>query len=130
MSLETICKAVQYHLDQATTNPVSVGFRRPGTAVPAVVWEITGAQASRAMPGTDQNLWTVTVEVNVFGSTTLAISQELDKICTQLNGVETHTNTATIVCTDAAVSFRTESLADGAEGDERVGTLTLTLQGI
>lgn len=129
MSLETICKAVAYHLDKATTNPVSVGFRRPGTVVPAVVWEITGAQATRAMHGGDTGMWIVTVEVNIFGSTTLAVAKEADKVCGQLNGIETHTDTATIICTDAAVSFRTESLADGAEGDERVCTLTLTLQG-
>ena len=130
MSLETIAKAVQHHLDAATSNPVSVGMRRPTTNTPAVVWEITGAQASRAMPGTDQNLWVVTVEVNIYGDTTLAVAQEADKICAQLDGVETQAGTAKIVCTDAGVSFRTESQADGSEGDERVCTLTLTIQGI
>jgi len=130
MSLETVCKAVQYHLDQATTNPVSVGMRRPTTQTPAIVWEISAAQASRAMPGTDQNLWLVTVEVNIYGDTTLAVAQEADKICAQLNGVETQAGTAKIVCTDASVAFRTESQADGSEGDERVCTLTLSLQGI
>ena len=130
MSLETVCKAVQYHLDQATTNPVSVGMRRPTTQTPAIVWEISAAQASRSMPGTDQNLWLVTVEVNIYGDTTLAVAQEADKICAQLNGVETQSGTANIVCTDASVAFRTESQADGSEGDERVCTLTLSLQGI
>jgi hypothetical protein len=130
MSLETVCKAVQYHLDQATTNPVSVGMRRPTTQTPAIVWEISAAQASRAMPGTDQNLWLVTVEVSIYGDTTLAVAQEADKICAALNGVETQAGTANIVCTDASVAFRTESQADGSEGDERVCTLTLSLQGI
>jgi len=130
MSLETVCKAVQYHLDQATTNPVSVGMRRPTTQTPAIVWEISAAQASRAMPGTDQSLWLVTVEVSIYGDTTLAVAQEADKICAQLNGVETQDGTADIVCTDASVAFRTESQADGSEGDERVCTLTLSLQGI
>ena len=130
MSLETICKAVQYHLDQATANPVSVGMRRPTTQTPAVVWEITGAQSTRVMPGTDKDHWTVTVEVQIFGDTTLAVTQEADKICAQLNGVETQAGTADIVCTDAGVSYRTESQADGSEGDERVCTLTLTIQGI
>jgi len=130
MSLETVCKAVQYHLDQATTNPVSVGMRRPTTQTPAIVWEISAAQASRSMPGTDQNLWLVTVEVNIYGDTTLAVAQEADKICAALNGVETQAGTANIVCTDASVAFRTESQADGSEGDERVCTLTLSLQGI
>jgi len=129
MSLETVCKAVQYHLDAATANPVSVGMRRPTTQTPAVVWEISAAQATRTMPGTDQDLWLVTVEVNIYGDTTLAVAQEADKICAQLNGVETQAGTATIVCTDASVAFRTESQADGSEGDERVCTLTLTLQG-
>ena len=46
MSLETVCKAVQYHLDQATTNPVSVGMRRPTTQTPAIVWEISDAWAA------------------------------------------------------------------------------------
>ena len=130
MSLETVCKAVQYHLDQATTNPVSVGMRRPTTQTPAIVWEISAAQASRAMPGTDQSLWLVTVEVSIYGDTTLAVAQEADKICAALNGVETQAGTADIVCTDASVAFRTESQADGSEGDERVCTLTLSLQGI
>jgi preprotein translocase subunit SecD len=130
MSLETVCKAIQTHLDAATANPVSVGMRRPNTQTPAVVWEISAAQASRAMPGTDQNLWLVTVEVNIYGDTTLAVAQEADKICAQLNGVETAAGTADIVCTDASVAFRTESQADGSEGDERVCTLTLSLQGI
>jgi hypothetical protein len=130
MSLETVCKAVQHHLDAATTNPVAVGMRRPTTQCPAVVWEITSAQASRAMPGTDSGLWLVTVEVNIYGDTTLAVAQEADKICGQLNGVETQAGTATIVCTDAAAAFRTESNTDGSPGDERVCTLTLSLQGI
>jgi hypothetical protein len=130
MSLETVCKAVQYHLDQATTNPVSVGMRRPTTQTPAIVWEISAAQASRAMPGADAGLWMVTVEVNIYGDTTLAVAQEADKICAALNGVETQANTADIVCTDASVAFRTESQADGSEGDERVCTLTLTIQGL
>jgi hypothetical protein len=130
MSLETVCKAVQYHLDQATANPVSVGMRRPTTQTPAIVWEISAAQASRAMPGTDQSLWLVTVEVSIYGDTTLAVAQEADKICAALNGVETQAGTANIVCTDASVAFRTESQADGSEGDERVCTLTLSLQGI
>ena len=130
MSLETVCKAVQYHLDQATTNPVSVGMRRPTTQTPAIVWEISAAQASRAMPGTDQSLWLVTVEVSIYGDTTLAVAQEADKVCAQLNGVETQAGTADIVCTDATASFRTESNTDGSPGDERVCTLTLTIQGI
>lgn len=130
MSLVDVAKAVQYHLDLATTNPVSVGMRRPTTNTPAVVWEITAAQASRVLPGTDRNLWVVTVEVQIFGDTTLAVAQEADKICSQLNGVETGGGGADIVCTDANVSFRTESQADGSEGDERVCSLTLTLQGL
>jgi len=130
MSLETVCKAVQHHLDAATTNPVAVGMRRPTTLTPAVVWEITSAQASRAMPGTDSGLWVVTVEVNIYGDTTLAVAQEADKVCAQLNGVETQAGTADIVCTDATASFRTESNTDGSPGDERVCTLTLTIQGI
>lgn len=130
MSLETVCKAIQHHLDLATTNPVSVSMRRPSTGTPAVVWEITSAQASRAMPGTDQNLWLTTVEVSIYGETTLAVAQEADKICAQLNGVETHTGTASIVCTDATASFRTDTNNDGSQGDERVCTLTITLQGI
>lgn len=129
MSLETIAKAVQHHLDAATSNPVSVGMRRPTTNTPAVVWEITGAQATRAMHGGDTGMWIVTVEVNIYGDTTLAVAKEADKICAQLNGIETATGTADIICTDAGVSFRTESQADGSEGDERVCTLTLTLQG-
>jgi hypothetical protein len=44
--------------------------------------------------------------------------------------VEKQANTADIVCTDASVAFRTESQADGSEGDERVCTLTLTIQGL
>jgi hypothetical protein len=105
-------------------------MRRPTTQTPAIVWEISAAQASRAMPGADAGLWMVTVEVNIYGDTTLAVAQEADKICAQLNGVEKQANTADIVCTDASVAFRTESQADGSEGDERVCTLTLTIQGL
>lgn len=129
MSLENIARAIRHHLDSATTAPVEPGMRNRGSQVPAVVYEITEAEASVQMNGGHGALWLVSVEINIYASTTLEVIQVADDLCDYWNS-PTSTALAQIRPTGYSLSLRTASGNDGLEGDERIGTLTLQVQGI
>jgi len=129
MSLENIAKAVRHHLDAATTASVEPGMRNRGSQTPAVVYEITDAEANVNMSGAHGSVWMLTVEVNIYGSTTLEVLQVADDLCdywaSPAGGAP-----AVIKPTGYSLSMRTATVNDGLEGDERIGTLTFQLQGI
>jgi len=129
MSLENIAKAVRHHLDAATTASVEPGMRNRGSQTPAVVYEITDAEANVNISGAHGSVWMLTVEVNIYGSTTLEVLQVADDLCdywaSPAGGAP-----AVIKPTGYSLSMRTATVNDGLEGDERIGTLTLQLQGI
>lgn len=129
MSLENIARAVRHHLDAATTATVEPGMRNRGSQTPAVVYEITDAEANVNMSGAHGSVWMLTVEVNIYGSTTLEVLQVADDLCdywaSPAGGAP-----AVIKPTGYSLSMRTATVNDGLEGDERIGTLTFQLQGI
>ena len=129
MGLENIARAVRHHLDAATTASVEPGMRNRGSQTPAVVYEITDAEANVNMSGAHGNVWMLTVEVNIYGSTTLEVLQVADDLCdywaSPAGGAP-----AVIKPTGYSLSMRTATVNDGLEGDERIGTLTFQLQGI
>jgi hypothetical protein len=129
MSLENIARAVRHHLDAATTATVEPGMRNRGSQTPAVVYEITDAEANVNMSGAHGGVWILTVEVNIYGSTTLEVLQVADDLCdywaSPAGGAP-----AVIKPTGYSLSMRTATVNDGLEGDERIGTLTFQLQGI
>lgn len=129
MSLENIARAVRHHLDAATTATVEPGMRNRGSQTPAVVYEITDAEANVNMSGAHGSVWMLTVEVNIYGSTTLEVLQVADDLCdywaSPVSGAP-----AVIKPTGYSLSMRTATVNDGLEGDERIGTLTFQLQGI
>lgn len=129
MSLENVVRAIRHHLDSATTAPVEPGMRNRGSQVPAVVYEITEAEASVQMNGGHGSLWMVSVEINIYASTTLEVIQVADDLCDYWNS-PTSTGLAQIRPTGYSLSLRTATVNDGLEGDERIGTLTLQVQGI
>ena len=131
IKLEAVCKSLQKHMDDATgAIDVAVGMRRPGSNTPAVVWELTGAEAAILTQGVPGAHWLLTCEVNVFGDTALAVLQDADQIVDYWNNqTSLGAGYAKLVLTGVSVSMRTESQADGSEGDERVCTITMNLQG-
>jgi hypothetical protein len=73
----------------------------------------------------------VTCEVNIYGDTALGVIQVADDIVDYWDNPNTLGATyAKLVLTAISTSMRTESQADGSEGDERVCTMTFTFQGI
>jgi hypothetical protein len=131
VTLESIAKAVQEHLNNATAQPVSVGMRRPSSGTPAVVWELTSSDCAWMMGAMAGLQWTATVEIQIFGDTSLAVIQVADDLIGYWD-TPTALGASYAVLKPVSVSFtmRTESQADGSEGDERVGTITLTIQGV
>jgi hypothetical protein len=131
LALEKVAKALQQHMDNAVTADVAVGMRRPGSQTPAVVWEMTGAECQVTQPGQPAAAWIVTCEVNIYGDTALGVIQVADDIVDYWDNPTTLGATyAKLVLTAISTSMRTESQADGSEGDERVCTMTFTFQGI
>lgn len=126
MTLANVLTALQTHM-AAAAGAAAVGMRRPGTQTPAVVWEMTSAECvwlQRGVPGAG---WQVTCEVSIYADTVAECVTEADQIVTYWNNPLSPT--ATLVCTGVSATMRTESQADGSEGDERICVLTLTLQG-
>jgi cytosine/adenosine deaminase-related metal-dependent hydrolase len=131
ITLESVAKAVQEHLNNATTRPVSVGMRRPSSDTPAVVWELTSADCAWMLASTVGLQWTATVEVQIFGDTSLAVIQVADDLISYWDSpTALGASYATLKPVGVSFTMRTESQADGSEGDERVGTITLTIQGV
>lgn len=130
LSLVKIAKTLQYYLDQATGQPVSVGMRRAGSATPAVVWEMTSAECSIVLQGHVGQSWLVGCDVQIYGDDALGVLTVADSLITYFSGTPITPGTLTpLTLTSLSAAMRTESQADGSEGDERVCTLSMTFQG-
>lgn len=130
ISIVKVAKTIQYYLDSATGQPVSVGMRRPGSATPAVVWEMTSAECSIILQGHVGQSWIVGCEVQIYGDDALGVLGVADSLISFFDATPITPGTLTpLTLTGLSVSMRTESQADGSEGDERVCTLSLTFQG-
>lgn len=125
--LQDIAEHIKTRIDNATTLTAMIGMRNAGNALPACVFEITSGNVTMHMPATGINLYDMTVEVNVFADTTLSLLGFVDAVFSAFNGSST-SGGITSICTGQAFTIRTETQADGAEGDERVATITLQLQ--
>jgi hypothetical protein len=125
--LQDIAQHIKERIDNGTTLTAMIGMRNAGNALPACVFEITSATVNMHMPATGTNLYDMTVEVNLFAGTTFELLGLVDTVLTAFHGVATNLG-ITSVCTAQAFTIRTETQADGAEGDERVATITLQLQ--
>lgn len=125
--LQDIAQHIKERIDSATTLTAMIGMRNAGNTLPACVFEITSATLNMHMPAQGTNLYDMTVEVNLFAGTTFELLGLVDTVLNAFNGVVTSLG-ITSVCTAAAFTIRTETQADGAEGDERVATITLQLQ--
>ena len=125
--LQDIAQHIKDRIDNGTTLTAMIGMRNAGNTLPACVFEITSATANIHMPAQGTNLYDMTVEVNIFADTTFALLGLVDTVLTAFYGVAT-LGGITSACTAASFTIRTETQADGAEGDERVATITLQLQ--
>lgn len=125
--LQDIAEHIKNRIDGGTTLTAMIGMRNAGNALPACVFEITSATATMHMPASGINLWEMTVEINVFADTTFALLGLVDDVLGAFFAPAT-SGGITSICTAQAFTIRTETQADGAEGDERIATITLQLQ--
>jgi hypothetical protein len=126
-SLSAIAEGLKLILDGAGVADATPGMRNAGDPLPAVTYEIVSGECVRHMPAAESGVWIIGAEVNIYADTTLALLGFVDDVLDEFNGTVT-SNTVDFVCTGYSFSIRTETQADGAEGDERVATIAIQLQ--
>lgn len=126
-ALTAAAEGLRNILNAAGVATPAVGMRNAGDQLPALVYEITTGECVRHMPSEASGVWLLGVEVSIYADTTLALLGYVDDVLAEFNGSPT-SNGVQFICTSFSFAIRTETQADGAEGDERVATIALQLQ--